>query len=366
MGPLKIGVIGCGGIAQSVHLPLLSRLPQVQIVALAEADPERRAAAGQWARGASLFAGYPELLRESEAEAVLICLPNALHAEAAIASFENGRHVYLEKPVATALADARSVLSAWKSAGVTGMIGFNYRFNPLYVEARRQIASGRLGKLVGARSVFATSASNLPAWKRSRAGGGGVLLDLASHHLDLIRFFFDQEICAVSADLRSLRSEGDSAALQLRLSDGLLVQSLFSFRAIEEDRFEVYGEKGKLTVDRYASLDVEISDPIRRGARLKGWVKSAQSISHVPYMLQKLRAPGGEPSYRAALAHFVAAARSGCSPQPDLLDGCRSLAVIAAAEESAALERTVPAPIVIERFTRPVRGCSYRREEVEN
>jgi myo-inositol 2-dehydrogenase / D-chiro-inositol 1-dehydrogenase len=253
MRPLKIGVMGCGGIARAVHLPLLSRLPQVEVVALAEADPERRAAAAKWARGASLFAGYPELLRESAAEAVLICLPNALHAEAAIASFEHGRHVYLEKPLATGLADARSVLSAWKTAGVTGMIGFNYRFNPLYQEARRQIASGRLGKLVGVRSVFATSAANLPAWKRSRAGGGGVLLDLASHHLDLVRFFFDQEICAVSADLRSLRSEGDSAVLQLRLSDGLLVQSLFSFRAVEEDRFEVYGETGKLTVDRYLS-----------------------------------------------------------------------------------------------------------------
>jgi predicted dehydrogenase len=93
---------------------------------------------------------------------------------------------------------------------------------------------------------------------------------------------------------------------------------------------------------------VEISDPVRRGARLKRWVKSAESISRLPYGLRKLRAPGGEPSYRAALAHFVAAALSGCPSQPDLLDGCRSLAVIVAAEESAALERTVPVPVVID------------------
>jgi myo-inositol 2-dehydrogenase/D-chiro-inositol 1-dehydrogenase len=344
MAALNVGVIGCGSIARSAHLPILTGMPDVELVALAEPDSRRRAEAGRRAPRAALFVDYQELLRLPALDAVVICLPSALHAEAAVAAFWNGKHVYLEKPLATDLGEARAVLSAWQQAGVAGMIGFNYRFNPLYQAARRQILSGRLGELVTVRSVFATSARGLPDWKRTRASGGGVLLDLASHHIDLVRFFFGQEVRTVSAFLRSQDSEGDSAALQLRLCDGLMIQSFFSLCAVEEDRFEVYGQAGKLTVDRYLSFDVEISEPFQRGARIKRWGRALRSVLRTPYLVEKRLAPGGEPSYREALAHFAASARSGRPAHPDLWDGYRSLAVIEAAEESAAAGRPVVVP----------------------
>jgi predicted dehydrogenase len=344
MAPLRVGIIGCGGIARSVHLPILRALPGAELVALAETDSARLHDASRHVPGAARFADYRELLRLRSLDAVVICVPTALHAQVALAAFQHRKHVYLEKPVATCLADALEVLEAQQRAGVVGMVGFNYRFNPLYEAARRQIAAGRLGELVSAHSVFAASAPGLPAWKHARASGGGVLLDLACHHVDLVRFFFSQEVSAVSAHLRSQRSDGDSAAVQLRLAGGLLVQSFFSLCAVEEDRFEVYGRAGKLTVDRYWSLDVEISESIRRAARLKRWVRSVQSVARLPYLIRKMREPCGEPSYRTALRRFVAAARSGSPASPDLLDGCRSLAVIEAAEQSAAHGRTIVVP----------------------
>jgi len=343
---LRVGLIGCGRIAQWVHLPILTRLPGVELTALAEPDPERRSAAAARAPGAVAVADYRELLASPRVAAVVICLPSGLHGHAAIAALEAGKHVYLEKPVATDLAEGARVVAARRRAGTVGMIGFNYRFNRLYAELRRRIHSGDVGEPVGARSVFATVVRPLPAWKHTRQGGGGALLDLASHHIDLVRFLFEEEVESVFATLRSQRVEDDSATLGLRLTGGLLVQSFFSLCAIDEDRFEVYGHRGKLAVDKYASTTVEFVAANRRGARVQRLAHGLRSVAHGPYLLEKLRAPGNEPSYAAALQRFVTAAQAGRPDlgTPDMLDGYRSLAVVAAAEEAARSGRVVTLP----------------------
>lgn len=340
MPAVKLGLIGCGRIAQLVHLDVLRRLPGAELVALADVDLRPREEASRRMPGAVAFADYRELL--PEVDAVVVCLPNALHAEAALAALQQGKHVYLEKPLATDLDDARRVLSVWRSAGVVGMIGFNYRFNALYRAAKQYIQTGELGELVSVRSVFSAAPRNLPAWKQQRQSGGGVLLDLALHHIDLLRFLFEKEVCEVFTQLRSQRSEDDNAALQLRLADGLLVQSFFSLGAIEEDRFEIYGTGGKLTVDRYRAFNVEITD--QASAHRPRWEQLGRrlwSALRGPYLWDRLFAPGREPSYGVALDQFVTAVRANRSVRPNFLDGYRSLAVVAAAEESARTGRIV-------------------------
>jgi myo-inositol 2-dehydrogenase/D-chiro-inositol 1-dehydrogenase len=341
MSALKVGLIGCGRIAQSVHLNVVDRLPGVALMALAEADDQRRTEASRRVPRARAFADYHELLEQPDVEAVLICLPNDLHAAAAAAAFAQGKHVYLEKPLATDLTEAERVLAAWQRSGQVGMIGFNYRFNPLFQAVRQQLQAGRLGELVGARSIFSTAARALPDWKQTRRNGGGVLLDLASHHIDLIHFFFEQSVCEVATSIRSQRSEDDTAVLQLRLADGLLIQSFFSLSAVEEDRFEIYGQGGKLAVDRYLSLDVEITGPTLERARWKRLAHGVRSLVHSPYALKKILSPANEPSYQAALTRFVEAIGGQQPARPDLSDGYRSLAVIEAAEESARAGKTV-------------------------
>jgi predicted dehydrogenase len=333
-------LIGCGQIALSVHLPILARLPGVRLAALAEADPTRLAEAGRRAPGAARLADYRDVLRRPEIEAVVVCLPTALHAEAAMAAFAHGKHVYLEKPIATDLGEARGVLDAWRAAGTVGMVGFNYRFNPLYVAMRRMLREGRLGELVAARGVFTAAMEDLPDWKRRRSSGGGALLDLASHHIDLVRFFFGQPVTAVTAEIGSRRSEGDSASLSLRLADGLLVQLLCSLFSVEEDRVEIYGRGGKLAVDRYRSLAPALTPPKQGGAAARLGA-GLRSIAGARRLAAKLIAPGQEPSYRVALAEFVAAVRERRPVSPDLGDGYRSLAVIVAAEEAARTGRTM-------------------------
>jgi len=338
---LKVGLIGCGSIVQSVHLPILSKLPNVQLVAIAELDPHRRRAASEYASVVISYADYRELLERNDIEAVVICLPSGLHAEATIAALERKKHVYLEKPLAINLQEAREVLTAWRRTGMIVMVGFNYRFNALYQSMKAQIQARRIGDLVSVRSVFSTAARPLPTWKQTRQHGGGVLLDLASHHVDLIRFFFAQEIRQVFAELPSQRSEEDSAVLQLRLVGGLLVQSFFSLNSVEEDRFEIYGQAGKLAVDRYRSFAVEFSEAQLRFARFKHLTRKLHSFGRSPYLLNRLLASANEPSYRLALTHFVAAVRANQPTNPDFWDGYRSLAVLLAAEESAKTGRAI-------------------------
>src|SRR4030042_5317136 len=120
MSALKVGLMGCGRIAQSVHLPVLTHLPEVELVALAEVDPERLEKARHLVPKAVVCDHYETLLKMKEVEAVIICLPNDLHTEAAIASLQQGKHVYLEKPLATNLDEARRVLEVWQNTHLVG------------------------------------------------------------------------------------------------------------------------------------------------------------------------------------------------------------------------------------------------------
>lgn len=305
-------------MASRVHLPVLAGLPGVRLVAIAESNPQRREAAAALAPNARVLSDHGALLDIPEVDAVVVCLPNDLHAQVAVAALERGMHVYLEKPLATTLEDGRRVVEAWERAGVVGMIGFNQRFNPLYRGLKRKIGEEPLGPWVGARMVLAAPERDLPAWKRRREAGGGALLDQASHHFDLIRYLFDDEIVEVSASLRSQRSEADTAFVHARLTSGLLIQSFVSIHTIDEDRIEVYAENGRISVDRYRAGSLSLSDRLAR-----------------------FRAHGREPSFRHALAHFVESIRTDAPATPNFEDGYRSLVGVLAAEESARSGRTV-------------------------
>ncbi|MBW2259591.1 MAG: Gfo/Idh/MocA family oxidoreductase [Deltaproteobacteria bacterium] len=337
---VKLGLIGCGQIAQAVHLPNLTRLSEVELVALAETDESRLEQAGRQVPHAQKFTDYSQLLSMPEIDAVIVCVPNALHAGVAIAAMEKGKHLYLEKPMATGVEDARRMLDVWQQTGVVGMMGFNYRFNQLYQTTQRVVQSGRIGEIVGARSIFSTADQESPQWKKSRESGGGVLLDLAPHDIDLVRFILGQEIAEVSASTRSLRSDADIATVQVRMEDGSYVQLFFSWGAVEESGLEIYGTAGKVSLNRYESLSPIVTGT-KAGGQLKQVWRGLTSVAGLPYFVERLRAPMNEPSFARALEHFVDAVRGEHRASPDLFDGYRSQTVIQAAEESALTRNTI-------------------------
>jgi predicted dehydrogenase len=331
MAPLRIGVIGCGQIARAIHLPVLGRLPEARVVALAEPVAESRAAASAMAKGAKGFSDYRDLIDAGGLDAVVICAPPQLHAPCAVAAFDAGLHVYLEKPLAPSAAEGALVVDAWRRARTVGMIGFNFRFHPQAERIRQRLVAGDIGTPIGVRTVFSILPHELPEWKRSRGTGGGVLLDLASHHVDLVTHLLSDRVARVYASTRSLRGEGDHAAVQLELSSGVLVQIFVSLGTVDENRIEIVGTSGKLVMDRTELLRPDHVPATQRGARLRRILRAVAALEP----RRMLRSPGAEPSFDAALRAFVWSASGNAFAGPDLADGATNLAVIEAAERSA-------------------------------
>ena len=136
------------------------------------------------------------------------------------------------------------------------------------------------------------------------------------------------------ADSRSMYSEADTVALQLKMNSGVAVQIIVALAAVEEAQFEVTGDRGKVMVDRYRSLKVAVTGPYVEGVG-KRFKRALAVTLGARYLVRRIRAPWGQPSFETALKHFVGAVRDGRPASPDFFDGWQSLAVILAAEESA-------------------------------
>lgn len=323
-GPVRLGVIGCGRVVQISHLRSLASLDDVRVVALAEPDESRRSEAARRVPGARAHGEWEPVIDDPGVEAVLIAAPPALHAEIAVAAFAAGKHVYLEKPIAPGLDDATRILHAWRASGRVGMIGHNLRCHPLYLLARNRIEQGRVGTPIMVRTAFTAALRDVPEWKRDLAGGGGVVLDLTTHHVDLCRFLLGDEVADAEIDQWGEHFEGDTALLRMRMAGGVRVESFFSLCAVSDDQCEITGDRGRLVIDRYAG-DFRFVPPRQpQNVRARLGRETAGMLRAVKRVLQ----PPGEPTYRAAMGRFIRAINEGGVALPDLQDGYRALEVV--------------------------------------
>lgn len=332
--PVRVGVIGCGAIAEQVHLPNLNERGDAEVVAIADPVDEARERAGAVVPGARRYAEVAELLADEAVEAVVIASPSAYHADAAVAAFEAGKHVYLEKPIAMTVADGRRVDAAWRASGKVGMVGFNYRCRPDTVAARRRVVRGDLGAITMVRSTFTRAAGRTGGWRKG-GDARGVLLDFASHEMDLAAFVLAEPVEGRSVSGWSAAFEADSATLTGRSASGVAVECFVSFSAVDEARLEVFGQRGKLTLDRYGGLTCAV-----RGAEAVGPIgKVAAAVRNavrVDRLLARRGAAWGDPAFAMCLGRFIDGVRFGYAPRPDVGDGLASLAAIEGALEGSA------------------------------
>lgn len=336
----RIALVGCGRIARLSHLEVLARHPDAELVAFADIDRESLAMARERAPRARAFEDYRELLSVVGPEAVLVALPTNLHRDAAIAAFGAGAHLYLEKPIAGTLREAKEIYDSWKQTSLVGRIGFNARFNRLYVRLRDAVAGGEIGRPVAARSAFTALFPAEATWRTKPSTGGGALLELASHHVDLMRFVFGSGARSIRATTWSNRGDDESAMLEIELGNGVHVQTLVAYGTIEEDSFEIFGTEGKLRVNRYDSLIVEKIAPRAAGGLASAVGRLRSEVGALGYGLEKRKSPGQEPSFTASIGQFLGAVRGGSQSSPDLGDGLRAVEVIDAAKRSA-VDRSV-------------------------
>ncbi len=208
---IRVGVAGCGKIAQVRHLPEYQARADVKIQGLYDLNRERtRALAEQY--GAKAYATYEEMLRDPELDAVSICAANAFHADMAVAALKAGKHVLCEKPMATTIADCERMVQAARESGKTLMIGQNQRLAAAHVKAKELIEQGAIGRLISFTTAFRHGGpetwtidpgANTWFFDKSRAVMGA-MADLGIHKTDLIQFLTGQKVASVQAFLGTL------------------------------------------------------------------------------------------------------------------------------------------------------------------
>ncbi|MDF2941738.1 MAG: oxidoreductase protein [Herbinix sp.] len=189
MDKVKIGIVGCGGIANNKHLPAIQKNGNYEIIAFCDIIKDRaeEAKSKYGTEDARVYTDYTELLKESELVAVYVLTPNKSHASISIAAMKAGKHVMCEKPMAKTYEDAKLMLETSKETGKLLTIGYQNRYRADSTYMKKSCENGDLGEIYYARA-HAVRRRAVPTWGvflNEEEQGGGPLIDIGTHALDL-------------------------------------------------------------------------------------------------------------------------------------------------------------------------------------
>jgi predicted dehydrogenase len=329
---LRIGMVGCGGIANA-HMQGFSLLPdRARITAVCDIDSAKAAAAADRFGPATVYGDFDDLVRDENVDAIDICLPHHLHARAILAAANAGKHVLCEKPLCTTLEEATAVRKAVQSAGIILMCAHNQLFEPAIEHAREVIASGVLGEIYMARTVDCFVAGNTAeqwGWRTALStAGGGELLDTGYHPTYTLLYLMalagqdPVEVASMQGRYRHITLEGeDTAHVLVRFNGGAVGQILTSWAFALPNgthSFHIMGAHGQL----YGRKNV---------STFQAYGGEPQTVTAEPVN-----------SYHAQLPHFLDAVETGQRPIQNEDDGIAVLELILAAYRSEAQKRIVP------------------------
>ncbi len=321
-----VAIVGCGAVTRIVHVPVLGMLADLaRVVAVCDPDAQRASEVARLVGGAKTYARLDDVLGDPDVEAVDICTPHALHAALTVRSLEAGRHVLVEKPLATTFADGQRMVAAAHQAGRVLAVNEQIRFGPGLRAGRTAIEQGAIGELV---SVRAHRLFELPppyassGWRNDPADpSAGILIDQGPHYVHLLRRLVGGvagEITHASAIAASVVAP--AAVVHVRFASGLIGELLLAWNVPTPPSAGVgyaFGTRGSLEVDR-------------RDAALVVYdaAGEAQAITSNEGYLHTVG---------ACIGDFLRAA-SGQSAGPEMSgeEGLRDLAVVAAALRSIA------------------------------
>ncbi len=202
MKSVKLGIIGLGYIGQ-IHLRHSQKLANAQVVAAADVSPKALEQAKTYGVKKT-YNDYADLLKDPEVDAVLISLPTHLHLKCTQAAAEAHKDIFLEKPIATNVVEAKEILSYAQNNQVKLMMGYPLRFNKAFEKVKEDLANGLIGDVENAHATYISSGpffhraegySPVPVpewWFNTQSTGGGVLVDLGCHVINLLRWFLGE------------------------------------------------------------------------------------------------------------------------------------------------------------------------------
>jgi len=308
-GLLRVGVVGVG-VMGSNHARVFADLPGVRLVGVVDPDRKQR----DFVSGALDCSAYPEIagLLEGGVDALTIAAPTHLHRDLAMAAIERGVHVMVEKPIASSVEEGNAIIAAARRADVTLMVGHVERFNPAVEAIKEAIRHEDI------LSIAITRVGPFPP----RMSNVGVVIDLAVHDIDLIRWFTDSEIIEVQPQLSSAIAEReDIALLQFRTASGVLAHINTNWITPFKARNVTIATRNKYVMGDLLTRQV---------TECFGFQPDGS------YSMRHLSVGHAEP-LRAELQAFVAAIREGREPAVTGEEGVASLAIAIRCLESRAM-----------------------------
>jgi predicted dehydrogenase len=190
---VKVGIIGSGGIARSSHMPAYASDPDCEIVAVCDVSEGAAKKAAEQFKVPKVYTDFKDLVADGDVEAVSVCTPNFMHAGPTIACLEAGKHVMVEKPIATNATEGADMVRAARKNGKLLAVGLHFRYTPSVAALRRFYDQGGFGEIYYAR-VHALRRRGIPSWGvfgDKEKQGGGPLIDIGVHALFAALFVMD-------------------------------------------------------------------------------------------------------------------------------------------------------------------------------
>lgn len=307
------------------------------------------------------YTDYRLLLERDDISIIDCCGPNSLHRAVVVDALKAGKHVYCEKPLAMNLKEAKELAALARRSGLKCQMVFNYRFVPAAIRAKQLVVEGALGEVISFRGAYLHSGYLDPrrpmSWRLRKAqAGGGVLMDLGPHILDLLRHLLG-EFASVFAEMRTLIPRrpspdrrgveevdvDDLALLQLRLQNGgmgTVEVSRCAAGTNDDLKFEIYGSKGGLAFNLMDPNWLYFYDATEEGEPLggRGGFTRIETVQRYPEpaVFPFPRSPVGWCRFHIASQYqFIEAIALDLAPEPNFEDGLAVQRVIEAAYLSA-------------------------------
>ncbi|MFH1006573.1 MAG: Gfo/Idh/MocA family oxidoreductase [Candidatus Latescibacterota bacterium] len=333
----RVGVIGLG--MGQAHLEGYSKIADVEIVGIADIDPDRLSKNAEQYHIPKAFSDYHELLALPGLDAVSICLPNYLHGTVTVEALRAGLHVLVEKPMAKSVADAEAMIAAATETGKTLAVSLNYRWNlqPESFYMKNLIESGKLGNIYYIRVQSLRRRTGVPpsSWFRQKAlSGGAAARDMGPHILDLAMWLVDDYAALrVSGETRNeimIDSDVDDFATALIHLEGgctILLESTWATFTKPACTVTVFGSEGGMILD----LGAPKGDQLTIYTQMEG--------SYVETKPVEVLLP--EPPDATIQAHFIGCLRSGRTPDTSAERGLAEMKVLDAIYASSEQRREI-------------------------
>jgi UDP-N-acetyl-2-amino-2-deoxyglucuronate dehydrogenase len=341
--PIRLVVVGCGRISER-HFDAIEAHPELTLVGVTDDVPDRARAAGE-SYAVPAFTSYAAMLKETDADAAVLCTPSGLHPRHGIMAAERGLHVICEKPMATRLEEADQLVTTCDEAGVHLLVVKQNRLNPGIQLLKRAIDQGRFGRVYMASvRVFwnrPQSYYDLAPWRGTWEFDGGAFMNQASHYVDLVQWLMGpvESVSAKIATLARRIETEDTGAAILRFRNGalgIMETTMLTFPRNLEGSITILGENGTVQIGGTALNRVQQW----QFAEYHDDDREAEALRVAPDPLSVYGS-----GHRSYYDNVVRVLRGEAAPGTDGREGRKSLELILGIYESARTGREIHLPL---------------------